>query len=199
MKSQDKIFSKHQRSKELFSLSNQLFIAAKKLNEFHATELKSSIAYAISNAQIATDQDFVQLKALQSTAATEATIRMAIYQEKVKAILDQMGGKPSDKYLKDARIVLTDWYKDAKKKIPQGAEQLGHVAHEVAKAGIKVFKKGQKLLNDAADAAEKNLKRVVKKKATTAKKVAPLRQAVKKVAAKKMVMNSVHPSQEPRI
>ena len=205
MKSQDKIFAQHQRSEELFSLSNQLLATAKKLSEFHTTELKNSMAYALSNAQTAADQDLAQLKALRSTVATEASIRMAVYQEIVKTILDQMGGKPSNKYLKDARAVLADWYKHAKKKIPQGADQLGQAAHEVAKAGIKAFKKGRKLLNTAANAAEKNLKKAAKKKENTAKKAATQKQAInkspvknlrtRKVPTKKIATNTVHPSQ----
>ena len=186
MKSQDKKLAQHQRSKELFLLSNQLLATAKKLSEFHTAELKYSMAHAISYAQTAADQDMTQLNALRSTVAAEAAQRMAIYQDKVKAILEQMGGKSSDKYLKDARAALIDWYKDAKKKIPRGAEQLGQVAHEVAAAGIKAFKEGRKLVNDAAEAAEKKLKKAAKKEAAQRMKAATKKPAAKRVPVKKL-------------
>ena len=151
------------------------------------------MAHALSYAQTAAHQDMAQLKALQDTVASEATQRMGVYQEKVKVILDQMEGKSVDKHLKDARSVLADWYKGAKKKIPQGAEQLGQVAHEVADAGIKAFKEGRRLVNEAADAAEKDLKKAVKedlakaKKATAkAKKAAAKKPAIKKALVKKV-------------
>jgi hypothetical protein len=105
-----------------------------------------------------------------------------------------MEGKSVDKHLKDARSVLADRYKGAKKKIPQGAEQLGQVAHKVADAGIKAFKEGRRLVNEAADAAEKDLKKAVKedlakaKKATAkAKKAAAKKPAIKKALVKKVV------------
>jgi hypothetical protein len=193
MKSQNKKIAKDQRSKELLTLSNQLFSTAKQLSEYHAAELKSSMAHALSYAQTAAHQDMAQLKALQDTVASEAAQRMGVYQEKVKVILDQMEGKSVDKHLKDARSVLADWYKGAKKKIPQGAEQLGQVAHEVADAGIKAFKEGRRLVNEAADAAEKDLKKAVKedlakaKKATAkAKKAAAKKPAIKKALVKKV-------------
>jgi len=198
MKSQNKKIAKDQRSKELLTLSSQLFSTAKQLSEYHAAELKSSMAHALSYAQTAAHQDMAQLKALQDTVASEATQRMGVYQEKVKVILDQMEGKSVDKHLKDARSVLADWYKGAKKKIPQGAEQLGQVAHEVADAGIKAFKEGRRLVNEAADAAEKDLKKAVKedlakaKKATAkAKKAAAKKPAIKKALVKKVALKKI--------
>jgi len=198
MKSQNKKIAKDQRSKELLTLSSQLFSTAKQLSEYHAAELKSSMANALSYAQTAAHQDMAQLKALQDTVASEATQRMGVYQEKVKVILDQMEGKSVDKHLKDARSVLADWYKGAKKKIPQGAEQLGQVAHEVADAGIKAFKEGRRLVNEAADAAEKDLKKAVKedlakaKKATAkAKKAAAKKPAIKKALVKKVALKKI--------
>ncbi len=163
MKSKAKKLAHHERSKELFALSNQLFATAKTLTGYHAAELKSSMAYAISYAQTAAHEDIAQLKALQSVVAVEAAKRMVVYQAKVKVILDQMAGKTSDKRLKEARSILADWYKDAKKKIPQGTEQLGQVAHEIADAGIKAFKEGRKLINEAVHAAEKSQKRLLRK------------------------------------
>ena len=198
MKSQNKKIAKDQRSKELLTLSSQLFSTAKQLSEYHAAELKSSMAHALSYAQTAAHQDMAQLIALQDTVASEATQRMGVYQEKVKVILDQMEGKSVDKHLKDARSVLADWYKGAKKKIPQGAEQLGQVAHEVADAGIKAFKEGRRLVNEAADAAEKDLKKAVKedlakaKKATAkAKKAAAKKPAIKKALVKKVALKKI--------
>ena len=185
MKSKDKKLSHQVRSKELFTLSNKLFATAKTLTGYHAAELKNNMAYAISYAQTAAHEDIAQLKALQSA---EATKRMGVYKAKVKVILDQMDGKTSDKHLKEARSILADWYKDAKKKIPQGAEQLGQVAHEVSDAGIKAFKAGRKLINEAADAAEKSLKKVAKKEAIKATKATMEKPSVKRTPLKKVVV-----------
>ena len=187
MKSQNKKIAKDQRSKELLTLSNQLFSTAKQLSEYHAAELKSSMAHALSYAQTAAHQDMAQLKALQDTVASEATQRMGVYQEKVKVILDQMEGKSVDKHLKDARSVLADWYKDAKKKTTQGAEQIGQLAHEVSAVGIRAFKEGCKLVHEAADLAEKNLKKATKKEAAKAKKAPAKKPAVKKLSVKKVL------------
>jgi hypothetical protein len=205
MKSQDKKQAQQQRSKELFTLSSQLFSTAKNFSEYHAAELKNNMAYALSYSKTAAHQDIAQLKALQSVVATEANKRMAVYQVKVKTILDQLGTKSNDKHLKNARTVLSAWYKDAKKKIPKGAEQLGQVAHEIADAGINAFKEGCKLVNEAAASAEKSIKKASKKKAikakkvttkakkvaTKAKKASAKKQPVKKVTAKKVVAKKV--------
>lgn len=197
MKSQDKKQAQQQRSQELFTLSSQLFSTAKNFSEYHATELKNNMAYALSYSKTAAHQDIAQLKALQSTVATEANKRMAAYQAKVKTILDQLGTKSNNKHLKDARTVLSAWYKDAKKKIPKGAEQLGQVAHEVADAGINAFKEGCKLVNEAAATAQKNIKKASKKKAIKAKKVTTKAKKVatkaKKASAKKQPVKKVVP------
>ena len=198
MQSQDKKLAQQERSKDLYALSNQLFATAKTLTEYHAAELNKNKAYALSYAQTAAHQDITQLKALQSAVATEAAKRMGVYQAKVKVILDQMDGKTSDKHLKEARSILADWYKDAKKtsdkrlkearsiladwykdakkKIPQGAEQLGQVAHEVADAGIKAFKATK------ATMKKPSVKKVV----------------VKKVPAKKVSASITPPSKKLR-
>lgn len=184
MKSKDKKIAQQEKSKELLALSSQLFATAKQLSEYHAAELKGSMAYAISYAQTAAHQDMAQLKALHGAVTAEASKRMEIYQAKVKTILDQMVGKSVDKHLKEARSVLTAWYKNAKKKIPQGAEQLGQVAHNVADTGIRAFKEGRKLINEAAADAAKDLKKATKKEAAKAKKVASKKPALKKVPVK---------------
>lgn len=194
MQSQDKKLAQQERSKELLGLSNQLFATAKTLTEYHVAELNNNMAYALSFAQTAAHQDITQLKVLQSA---EATKRMGVYQAKVKVILDQMDGKTSDKHLKEARSILADWYKDAKKKIPQGAEQLGQVAHEVSDAGIKAFKAGRKLINEAADAAEKSLKKLAKKEAIKATKATMKKPSVKKVVVKKAPAKKVSASTQP--
>ena len=205
MKSQDKKFTHQQKSKELLALSNQLFSTAKQLSEYHVAELKGSMAYALRYAQTAAHQDMAQLKALHGAVTAEASKRMEIYQAKVKTILDQMDGKSVDKHIKEAYSVLTTWYKNTKKKIPQGAEQLGQVAHDVADVGIRAFKEGRKLVNEAAIAAEKSLKKTAKKKAakakkvitkakkvtTQAKKASAKKQPIKKVTAKKVVTKKV--------
>ena len=197
MQSQDKKLAQQERSKELLALSNQLFATAKTLTEYHVVELNNNMAYALSFAQTAAHQDITQLKALQSAVAAEAAKRMGVYQAKVKVILDQMDGKTSDKHLKEARSILADWYKDAKKKIPQGAEQLGQVAHEVSGAGIKAFKAGRKLINEAADAAEKSLKKLAKKEAIKATKATMKKPSVKKVVVKKAPAKKVSASTQP--
>ena len=197
MQSQDKKLAQQERSKELLALSNQLFATAKTLTEYHVAELNNNMAYALSFAQTAAHQDITQLKALQSAVAAEAAKRMGVYQAKVKVILDQMDGKTSDKHLKEARSILADWYKDAKKKIPQGAEQLGQVAHEVSDAGIKAFKAGRKLINEAADAAEKSLKKLAKKEAIKATKATMKKPSVKKVVVKKAPAKKVSASTQP--
>ena len=197
MKSKDKKLAQQERSKELLALSNQLFATAKTLTEYHVAELNNNMAYALSFAQTVAHQDITQLKALQSAVAAEAAKRMGVYQAKVKVILDQMDGKTSDKHLKEARSILADWYKDAKKKIPQGAEQLGQVAHEVSDAGIKAFKAGRKLINEAADAAEKSLKKLAKKEAIKATKATMKKPSVKKVVVKKAPAKKVSASTQP--
>jgi hypothetical protein len=98
-----------------------------------------------------------------------------------------MGGKTVDKHLKGARSVLADWYKDAKKKTSQGAEQLGQVAHEVAAAGIRAFKEGRKLVHEEVDVVDKNLKKVAKKEVAKAKKTPAKKPAIEKVSVKKVV------------
>ena len=187
MKSQDKKIDPQEKSKELLALSNQLFAVAKKLSEYHAIELKNGMAYAISYAKTAASQDMTQLKALQVAVSSEAAKRMVVYHHKVKGILDQMKGQSPDKHLKEARSALTAWCKVATKKLPQGAEQLSQVAHDVADTGMRAFKEGRKLVNEAADAAEKSLKKAAKK-ASKAKKatVKPKKVALKskKVAVK---------------
>lgn len=204
MKSPNKKFDHKQKSKELFELSNQLFTTAKQLSEYHAAELKSGMAYALSYAQTAASKDMAQLKALQVAVTSEATKRMVVYHKKVKTILDQMGSQSPDKHLKEARTALIAWYKDAKKKLPQGAEQLGQVAHDVADAGIRAFKEGRKLVIDAADAAEKSAKKAAKKETNKAKKVATTpkkprakKQVVKKAPVKKVVARKVPVKKSP--
>lgn len=188
MQFQDKKLAQQERSKDLFALSNQLFATAKTLTKYHAAELNNNMAYALSYAQTAAHQDITQLKALQSAVAAEAAKRMGVYQAKVKVILDQMDGKTSDKHLKEARSILADWYKDARKKIPQGAGQLGQVAHEVADVGIKALKAGCKLVNEAAAIAEKRVKKASKKGASKANKAIVKKPSIKKTSLKKVVV-----------
>ena len=187
MKSQVKKQTQLEKSKALFSLSNQLLTIAKKISEYHVAELKSSIAYALHYAQTAAHQDISMLKALQVTVASEAMKRMHVYQDKIKLIIDQMNQKSADKHLKVAQNVLEVWYKNTKKKIPQGAEQLGQVAHDVADSGIRAFKEGRELVNNAADAAEKILRKTAVKESNSDGKLSPSKKPVAKTPVKKLI------------
>jgi hypothetical protein len=126
-----------------------------------------------------------QLNAMQKKAADEAAKRMSVYQKKVKVILKDIGSEAADgaeKHFERARDAISDWIKEADKKIPMGGEKLAKVVREVSDAGAKVFKEGRKAVNDAIELAEKNIQTVAKKvsKATASKKA-------RKPAQKKLV------------
>jgi len=191
MKSKNNKSFQQQKSKELLELSSKLFATAKQLSEYHAAELKSNMTHALDYAKNVANQDVTKLKTLQASVAADATKRLETYQSQVKTVLDQMDGKSADQYLKKARSTLSAWYKDAQKKIPQGAEQLGQVAHDIADTGMKAFKEGRKLVAEAADAAEKDLKKAAKQKPVQASQPAIKKPAAKKLPVKKVVAKKV--------
>lgn len=191
MKSKNNKSFQQQKSKELLALSSQLFATAKQLSEYHAAELKSNMAHALDYAKTAANQDVTKLKALQTSVAADATKRLETYQSKVKTVLDQMDGKSADQYLKKARSTLSAWYKEAQKKVPQGAEQLGQVAHDIADTGMKAFKEGRKLVTEAANTAEKDLKKAAKQKPVKAKQPATKKPVAKKLPVKKVAAKKV--------
>ena len=110
---------------------------------------------------------------------------MSVYQKKVKVILKDIGSEAADgaeKHFERARDAISDWIKEADKKIPMGGEKLAKVVREVSDAGAKVFKEGRKAANDAIELAEQNVKTVAKK---TSKVVASKK--ARKPAQKKLV------------
>ena len=126
-------------------------------------------------AKTAAQKDMKQLNAMQKKAADEAAKRMSVYQKKVKVILKDIGSEAADgaeKHFERARDAISDWIKEADKKIPMGGEKLAKVVREVSDAGAKVFKEGRKAVNDAIESAEKNIQTVAKKvsKAAASKK-----------------------------
>jgi len=191
MKSKNNKSFQQQKSKELLALSSQLFTTAKQLSEYHVAELNSNMAHALDYAKTAENQDVTKLKALQASVTADATKRLETYQSQVKTVLNQMESKPADQYLKKARSTLSAWYKQAQKKVPQGAEQLGQVAHDIADTGMKAFKEGRKLVAEAADAAEKDLKKAAKQKPVTAKQPAIKKSVAKKLPVKKVAAKKV--------
>jgi hypothetical protein len=190
MKKNKKIYTEKQRIEELFTVANQLFSAAKTLSEYHTAEIKRNMVDAISYAKTVANEDIVHLKSLQDALLAEATKRIAGYQVKVKSMLDEIGGKPVDKHLKQARTALADWRKDTKNKVPTAALQLGQLTQVLADIGAKALKEGHKLVHSAADKSEKNPKKTAKKenkkvKKAVVKKVTETKVAVKKTVAKK--------------
>jgi hypothetical protein len=134
-------------------------------------------------AKTAAQKDMKQLNAMQKKAADEAAKRMSVYQKKVKVILKDIGSEAADgaeKHFERARDAISDWIKEADKKIPMGGEKLAKVVREVSDAGV--FKEGRKAVNDAIELAEQNTKTVAKKvsKAAASKKA-------RKPAQKKLV------------
>jgi CHASE3 domain sensor protein len=115
---------------------------------------------------------------------------MSVYQKKVKAILKDIGNEAADgaeKHFDRARDAISDWIKEADKKIPMGGEKLAKVVREVSDAGAKVFKEGRKAVEDAIDSAEKNLHVVAKKTNKAIRSKAPTKRtpAVKKLVPRK--------------
>ena len=202
MKQNKKIYTEKQRIKELFTVANQLFSAAKTLSEHHTAEIKRNMVDAISFTKTVANEDMAQLKSLQNTSLAERVKRMEGYQVRVKTMLDVMDGKPSDKHLKQACTALADWCKDTKNKPPKPAVQLGQLTQVLVDAGARAFKEGHKLVHSAVDKAEKNLKKPAKKenkqmKEPIVKKVAAKKTAVKKTAVKKSAVKKTAVKKSP--
>ncbi len=179
--------AKKAKAQELFTLSHKLLDAAKQLSEHHAAELRYNMQQAMEAAKTAAQKDVTKLQALQKKAAEDATKRMSVYQKKVKAILNDIGNEAADgaeKHFDRARDAISDWIKEADKKIPMGGEKLAKVVREVSDAGAKVFKEGRKAVESAIDSAEKNLHTVAKK---ASKAIAPKVPTKRKAAVKKLV------------
>jgi len=179
--------AKKAKAKELFTLSHKLLDAAKQLSEHHAAELRYNMQQAMEAAKTAAQKDMTKLQAMQKKAAADAAKRMGVYQKKVKAILKDIGNEAADgaeKHFDRARDAISDWIKEADKKIPMGGEKLAKVVREVSDAGAKVFKEGRKAVEDAIDSAEDNLHTVAKKASRAIRPKAP---AKRKTTVKKLV------------
>ena len=119
--------AKKAKAKELFTLSHKLLDAAKQLSEHHAAELHYNMQQAMEAAKTAAQKDVTKLQAMQKKAADDAAKRMSVYQKKVKAILQDIGNEAADgaeKHFDRARDAISDWIKEADKKIPMGGEKL---------------------------------------------------------------------------
>ncbi|BEI33854.1 hypothetical protein [Polynucleobacter sp. HIN5] len=179
--------AKKAKAQELFTLSHKLLDAAKQLSEHHAAELRYNMQQAMEAAKTAAQKDMTKLQAMQKKAAADAAKRMGVYQKKVKAILKDIGNEAADgaeKHFDRARDAISDWIKEADKKIPMGGEKLAKVVREVSDAGAKVFKEGRKAVEDAIDSAEENLHAVAKK---ASKAIQPKAPTKRKTPAKKLV------------
>ena len=62
------------------------------------------------------------------------------------------------------------WLEEAESKVPVHADKLSKVVNEMSAAGQKMFKEGRRIVNEVAEAAEKNIDDVVKKSSTPKKK-----------------------------
>jgi uncharacterized protein YoxC len=83
-----------------------------------------------------------------------------VYQKKVKSVLKDIGDDAADgteKHLEKVRSSLVSWLEDVEGKIPGHADKLSKVVHDMSTAGQKMFKEGRKIVNQVADAAEKNI------------------------------------------
>ena len=149
-----------EKAKELFDYSHTLLEAAKKLSDNHMAEIEWGMKNALDSAKSAAKNDLAKLKSLQEEAAKEAAKRAAAYQKKVKAVLKDLGEGAADeteKHLEKVRSSLVSWLEDVEDKIPGHADKLSKVVHDMSTAGQKMFKEGRKIVNQVADAAEKNI------------------------------------------
>ena len=177
------------KAKELFTLSHKLLDTAKQLSEHHANELKHNMDHALRFAKTAAKNDLESLKLLQEEATQAAADRMHVYHKKVKGMLREMGDDAADeaeKYLEKARESLSGWLEDVEKKMPAGGEHLAKVARDLSRAGEKAFKEGRRVINEAAEAAEKNISSLSSRSsAGSTTSSAPKKPAAKKAPAKK--------------
>jgi vacuolar-type H+-ATPase subunit E/Vma4 len=120
---------------------------------------------AMESAKSAAKNDLAKLKELQESAAKEAAKRATVYQKKVKSVLKDIGDDAADgteKHLEKVRSSLVSWLEDVEDKIPGHADKLSKVVHEMSTTGQKMFKEGRKIVNQVADAAEKNIEELRK-------------------------------------
>jgi len=162
-----------EKAKALFSYSHKLLETAKELSDSHMAEMEWSMKNAMESAKSAAKNDLTKLKGLQEEAAKEAAKRATIYQKRVKSLLKDLGDSAADeaeKHLEKMRISLVGWLEDAESKLPSQADKLSKVVHEMALTGQKMFREGRRLVNQVADAAEKQVDQQVKKSAPSKKR-----------------------------
>ena len=161
------------KAKELFAYSHKLLEAAKQLGDHHMAEIEWGMKNAMDSAKSAAKNDIAKLKGLQEEASKEAAKRAAVYQKKVKSLLKDLGDSAADeaeKHLEKVRGSLVGWLEDAENKMPSHADKLSKVVHEMSSTGQKMFKEGRRIVNQVADAAEKNLDGHGKKSVASKKK-----------------------------
>ncbi len=162
-----------EKARELFAYSHKLLDAAKDLSEHHLAEIQWGMKNAMESAKSAAKNDLVKLRDLQEAASKEAAKRAAAYQRKVKSVLKDLGEDAADeteKHLEKVRSSLVGWLEDAESKLPNHADKLSKVVHDMSSAGQKMFKEGRKIVNQVADAAEKNIEEHLRKGSETKKK-----------------------------
>ena len=128
---------------------------------------------ALDSAKSAAKNDLEKLKSLQEEAVKEAAKRAATYQKKVKSVLKDLGEGAADeteKHLEKVRSSLVGWLEDAENKMPAHADKLSKVVHEMSTTGQNMFKEGRRIVNEVADAAEKNIDEMVNKSPRSKKK-----------------------------
>ena len=163
----------HDKAKELFSYSHKLLDAAKDLSESHLAEIQWSMKNAMESAKSAAKNDLVKLKDLQEAATKEAAKRATVYQKRVKSVLKDLGDNAADeteKHLEKVRSSLVTWLEDAESKMPTQADKLSKVVHDMSTTGQKMFKEGRRIVNQVAEAAERNIEEHVKKTPASKKK-----------------------------
>jgi DNA anti-recombination protein RmuC len=162
-----------EKAKELFDYSHTLLEAAKKLSEHHMEEMEWGMKNALESAKSAAKNDLAKLKDLQAEAAKEAAKRATAYQKKVKSVLKDLSESAADeteKHLEKVRTSLVTWLEDAENKMPAHADKLSKVVNEMSTTGQNMFKEGRRIVNEVADAAEKNIDEMVKKTSGSKKK-----------------------------
>ena len=155
----------HDKAKELFSYSHKLLDAAKDLSESHLAEIQWSMKNAMESAKSAAKNDLGKLKDLQEAATKEAAKRATVYQKRVKSVLKDLGDNAADeteKHLEKVRSSLVSWLEDAESKLPSQADKLSKVVHDMSTTGQKMFKEGRRIVNQVAEATEKNIEEHVK-------------------------------------
>ena len=162
-----------EKAKELFAYSHKLLDAAKDLSEHHLAEIQWGMKNAMESAKSAAKNDLAKLRDLQEAASKEATKRAAAYQKRVKSVLKDIGDDAAvetEKHLEKVRSSLVGWLEDAESKLPNHADKLSKVVHDMSTAGQKMFQEGRKIVNQVADAAEKNIEEHLRKGSETKRK-----------------------------